>query len=161
MANSKSYTGTQIFLHWLIVALVFFQYIANNLVQAIWIARVAGKIPDEPVLVFHVVFGIALLFLTLWRIIQRIRDGAPKSSRVGPAYLRFFTLITHVLIYVLLIAVSVAGMAAWFFSIVWAAPLHVLLEQLLLVVIALHVASAFFQQFWVGNNVIMRMIGRV
>ena len=161
MANSKAYTGTQIFLHWLIVALVFFQYIANNLVQAIWIARVAGKIPDEPVLVFHVVFGIALLFLTLWRIIQRIRDGAPKSSRVGPAYLRLFTLITHVLIYVLLIAVSVAGMTAWFFSIVWAAPLHVLLEQLLLVVIALHVASAFFQQFWVGNNVIMRMIGRV
>jgi cytochrome b561 len=101
------------------------------------------------------------LALTLWRIIQRIRDGAPKSSRNGPVALRLFTVITHVLIYVLLIGVPLAGVAAWFFSIVWAASLHQLLEQLLLVVIALHVAGALVQQFWIGNNVIMRMIGRV
>ena len=161
MANSKSYTGTQIFLHWLIVALVFFQYIANSLVQTIWDARVAGKIPDEPVLVFHVFFGLVVLVLALWRIALILRDGMPETTRNAPRVQRIITASLQGLLYVLLLAVPLSGAAAWFWTIVPAAALHTNLEIALLVVIALHVAYALVQQLWLHNHVIMRMIGRI
>ncbi len=161
MADGKSYSGTQIFLHWLIVVLVFFQYLAHNLVTAVWNARMTGLVPDEPIIVFHVFFGVVIFFLAVWRILRFVREGAPKTEKETNGLTVAVSRATHVLLYLLLLAVPAAGAIAWFFSVPSAIFWHKILEIVLLAVIFIHIASTLIQQFWIRNNVIMRMIGRV
>lgn len=161
MAAKNSYSGAQIFLHWLIVLLIVFQYIANGLVRWLWNARVTGALPDEPTLNTHVTIGIAVFALTGWRLWLRFRDGAPPPPENEVALARLIGRGFHVLFYLALFALPLAGAAGWFFSQQWAIDMHKLLKDLLLPLIALHVIGTFIQQYAFKNHIFMRMIGRV
>lgn len=157
----RSYSGAQIFLHWLIVLLIAFQYIDNNLVKWLWNARMTGVLPNEPTLNAHVAIGIAVFALMAWRLWFRLRHGAPPPPENESAVARLIGRSFHVLFYLTLLVLPLSGATAWFFGIEWTVDVHKLTKDVLLPLIALHVLGTFVQQYAFKSRVFMRMIGRL
>ncbi len=160
MAGEKSYSRTQIVLHWLIVALVLVQYLAHDSIEALWRSRMRGFSPDVPTPDIHAAIGITIFLLMIWRLWLLFRNGAPALSEKEPRVLRIFARSVQGLVYLTLFALPLSGAAAWFFGVRQAVFVHGLLTNLLFALIALHVAGALIQHFWFKSDVLMRMLGR-
>lgn len=154
------YSGLQIGLHWAVVVLVAFQYVAHNAIEAAWSAfRGNEPQPDPNALVsLHIAAGVAILVLALARITLRLTRGAPAPPADEPRLLQLFAEVVHYAIYALLLFLPLSGLVAWFLGIPAAATVHVLLKTALLAAIALHVAGALFQHFVRRSEVLMRML---
>lgn len=160
MPNARFYSRTQIVLHWLIMVLIFIEYASTDAIEALWQARMSGALPNAPVPDHHVAIGIALFVLTLWRLWLFVRNGPPRLPRTTPSGFRFAVRTLDALFYVLIFALGLSGMSAWFFGNIGAARLHGVAEALLMLVIFAHVGTALAQQFWLKTNMIGHMIGR-
>lgn len=157
----SGYSSLQIGLHWAVVVLVTFQYVAHSGIERVWNALQRPDIqPAAPgVLTYlHIGAGVTILLLALTRIALRMTRGAPPPPADEPRLLQLFAEIVHVAIYVLLCLLPLSGMAAWFLSMPAAGNVHVLLQQALLLAITLHVAGALFQHFVRRSDVLMRML---
>lgn len=154
------YSATQIALHWAVVVLVTFQFLAHNAIEVSWTSYVNDELPPRgnAVLAYmHVTAGLLILGLALCRLYLRITRGAPAPPQNEP---RFFKLISegvHGMIYLLLLALPASGAVAWFMGVRPAAEIHGLLEKLLLFLIAAHIAGALFQHLVRRSDVMMRM----
>ena len=160
MASPKSFSKTQIVLHWLIVLAVLFQYVAHDSIEELWRGRLRGTIPNEPTPDIHVAMGIVILVLMVWRIWLLIRNGAPAPSGNEPAWGRILAKSVQGLIYLSLFALPLSGMAGWFFGAGAAIQAHGLIKNLLLLLILVHIAGALAQQFVFKSDALMRMLGR-
>ncbi len=160
MAAAKFYSRTQIILHWVIVLLVAFQYLAHDSIVALWSARMRGDIPDAPTPDLHVLFGIVIFALMLWRFYLLFRNGASDLPENEPRWARILARSTQGLIYLALIILPLSGALAWFFGVQSGALVHGLIKNLLLALIFLHIAGALVQQFWFKSDVLMKMLGR-
>lgn len=159
--TTTGYSSIQIALHWAVVVLVAFQYVAHSGMEATWNALRGDKLPppgSASLTYLHIVAGLAVLLLALTRIGLRLTRGAPSPPSDEPKLLQLFAEGVHYAIYVLLIILPMSGVAAWFFSIQAAGSVHVLLKNLLLAAISLHVAGALFQHFIRRSDVLMRML---
>ncbi len=159
--TTTGYSSIQIALHWAVVVLVAFQYVAHSGMEASWNAlhSDAALTSGTPLLTYlHIAAGVAILLLALTRIGLRVTRGAPSPPSDEPKLLQLFAEGVHYTIYVLLLLLPLSGVAAWFFSIQPAAAIHVLLKNLLLAAIFLHVAGALFQHFIRRSDVLMRML---
>jgi len=155
------YSSIQIGLHWAVVVLVAFQYVAHSGIEKAWNAMRQGDLPpagSEWPTYLHIGAGLTVLLLALTRIGLRVTRGAPPPPADEPKLLQLFAEIVHVAIYVLLLLLPLSGMAAWFLSIPAAGSAHALLQQALLAAVSLHVAGALFQHFVRRSDVLMRML---
>ena len=158
--NVTGYSSLQVTLHWAVVVLVAFQFVAHDGMEAAWDAAMDGKPPpvDDLTLAYlHIVAGAAVLLLAIARILLRLTRGAPPPPAEEPWLLKIVAEAVHGLIYLLLILLPVSGMVAWFAGIKGAGDAHDLMKTLLLSAIALHVAGALFQHFILRSDVLMRM----
>jgi len=156
----NGYSALQIALHWIVVVLVAFQFLAHDGMEDAWRAFLRGRSAsvDEALMAnLHVAAGIAVLVLALARIFLRLTRGAPPPPADEPLLLQWSAEAVHFSIYVLLLALPVTGAAAWFLGLEEAGDLHELLQNLLLAAIALHVAGALFQHFVRRSQVLVRM----
>ena len=112
-----------------------------------------------PLAVLHIVTGVSILVLALWRIGIRLTRGAPPLPPDHPAAVKFAAHATHYLLYALLIAMPLAGASAWFLGIEGAADIHELGKNLLLIVVGLHIAGGLAEHFVLKSNVLRRMLG--
>jgi cytochrome b561 len=159
--NVTGYSSIQIALHWAVVVLVAFQYVAHSGIEAAWNAMRAAELPlpDVGMLAYlHIGAGLAVLLLALTRIGLRLTRGAPPPPPDEPKLLQVFAEGVHVAIYVFLILLPLSGLAAWFLAIPAAGSVHVLLKNALLAAIFLHVSGALFQHFVRRSDVLMRML---
>lgn len=155
------YSSLQIGLHWAVVVLVAFQYVAHNDMEAAWDALRRNEVPsaDTTALTYlHIAAGILILLLALTRIGLRLTRGAPPPPVDEPRLLQLLSEIIHVAIYALLLVLPLSGLVAWFLEVPAAGLIHVLLQNALLAAIALHVAGALFQHFIRRSDVLMRML---
>lgn len=155
------YSSIQIGLHWAVVVLVAFQYVANRGIEAAWEAVQAGKAlpPEAAVLTaLHIGAGLMVFLLSLTRIGLRLIRGAPPPPADEPRLLQLLAEAVHVAIYALLLLLPLSGLVAWFLEIPSAALIHVLLTNALLAAIILHVTGALFQHFVRRSDVLMRML---
>lgn len=155
------YSSLQIGLHWAVVVLVAFQYVANSGIEAAWDALRRNEVPpaDTAALTYlHIGAGILVLLLALTRIGLRVTRGAPPPPADEPRLLQLLSEVVHVAIYVLLLLLPGSGLVAWFLEVPAAGLIHVLLQNALLAAIALHVAGALFQHFIRRTDVLMRML---
>ena len=163
MAGAKEvagYSPTQVALHWIVVALVVFQFVAHDGVEEAWRAFVRGETSSTdsaPLAYMHVVAGILVLLAALARIYLRVTRGAPPPPADEPRVLQFLAEAVHGLIYLLLLSLPVSGAVAWFLGVRPAGAVHSLLTNVLLAAIVLHVAGALFQHFVRRSGVLMRM----
>jgi cytochrome b561 len=162
MAKSPSgYSSAQIGLHWAVVVLVAFQFLAHAGIEASWIAFMRGETtpPDAMLLAYlHVAAGTLVLILAMIRIYLRRSRGTPPPVADDPRLLHLLAEAVHGAIYVLLFLLPITGAIAWFFGVSAAAGAHDLLQKVLLGAIALHISGALFQHFVRRSDVVMRML---
>lgn len=157
----KGYSAIQIALHWTVVVLVSFQFVAHDGIEDAWRALVGDRQSGssaEPLAYLHIAAGSLILILALVRIYLRWTRGAPSPPADEPRILQITAEGVHGLIYVLLLLLPVSGLIAWFFVFEAAGVIHEWLQTFLLVAIALHVGGALFQHVVRRSDVLMRML---
>jgi cytochrome b561 len=125
--------------------------------------------------ILHIVTGIAILALTVVRLIVRASAPRPAPVVTGKPLADKLATGVHHLLYTLTVLVVLAGLALAFsanlFSILFfhsgtlpkdyeaivAHDVHGLLANGLMAVIALHVAAALHHQFILKDNILSRM----
>jgi len=175
MAEPRNrYSTVSLTLHWLIAALV--------LGQILLITAAETEGPNRALwMMLHKSGGMAILVLTLLRIGWRIANPAIPLPSAMPRWETIFARTTHVLFYVVLLALPLTGWMAgsavgreFRFYGLFDVPLlpigggrdmaralmgvHTSLPKLLYVLLALHVLGALKHQFLNRDNVLHRMI---
>lgn len=156
----KGYSRLQVGLHWAVVVLVAFQFLAHNAIEAAWNAgdaRPATEAANPVLTTMHIVAGLLVLAMALARIYLRITRGAPEPPADEPRIMKIISEAVHGLIYVMLLSLPVSGILAWFFGIRLAAVAHEYLQAGLLGLIAAHIGGALFQHLIRRSDVMMRM----
>ena len=151
----RSYTLAQIALHWSIAALVIWQLVFGESMQALEHPEGASA-TDTFLANSHLVVGFAVLALVAVRIVLRLVNGAPppeESSRAAAILAR----AAHAAFYLLLVAVPVTGILAFYFGLP-TGELHELGKPAFIVLIALHVAATAWHQFVRHDGTLRRML---
>ncbi|MDQ2089993.1 cytochrome b [Marimonas arenosa] len=155
---AQPYTKTQISLHWLIFLFIALQYLGHEAIAQAWEKLSRGEaIPFDPLVLGHVFLGGLIFLMVLMRIAARLRHGAPALPEEEPAAMRMLAQLTHLGLYVLMIAMPVSGAVAWFFRNEAAGEAHEVMRVLLLALVLLHVVGALYHQFVLKTNVMARM----
>ena len=158
MSAPKGYSRAQIALHWIVAALIVPQFVLHDGIAEAW-----DKLEDgiaagfDPLVAGHVVGGIAILALVIWRLSLRARRGAPPPPEAEHPALKLVAKATHGGLYLLLVLMPVSGLAAWFGGVEAAAEAHETMKVALLALVLLHVAGALYQQFVLKTNLMERM----
>ena len=172
-AETETYTTTAKFLHWLIALALVVQWVLGLTFD--YFAR-----PTKTALIgFHATFGTVILVLVLLRLAWRLKAGAPHLPISMPSLMRLASHGTHILFYVLLIFVPLAGIALRFahgqaidfglFSLpaLWTAnhattrlvgQIHALGAYVLLGLAGLHILAALYHHFGRNDGVLHRML---
>jgi cytochrome b561 len=158
----QGYSATQITLHWLIAALLVFNaFFSGDGMKDAWrsyrqsndVTGFSGLIPQ-----FHLWVGIAILAFVLWRLVLRLTRGAPEAPAEESAVLRLAAHGTHILLYVLMLALPLTGLAVYYLGVSALGDIHELLRWPLVALVVLHVGGALYQRFILKTNVLNRMV---
>lgn len=155
---SATYSRLQIALHWIIFLLIAAQFILHEPIAQAW-HKIEDGLPFEfhPLIAAHVFGGLLILVLVAWRIILRVKKGAPELPAEEPAALKLAAKATHLGLYILMLLMPISGAVAWFGGVFNAAEAHEVMKALMLLLIALHIAGALYQQFVLKTNIMSRM----
>jgi len=159
IAGATSYTRTQIALHWTIAALVIFQILFHDGIKHVWRQRMDGAVADTATPDLHVVVGLAIFALVVWRLWLRFARGVPPLPEDEHPALKALATAVHWLFYLLLIVMPLSGAVAWFAGLSQPAIAHSLFEKALIALVLLHVVAAFTQHLWFRSDVLRRMLG--
>lgn len=156
----KTYSKTQVALHWTVVVLVLFQVFLHDDIVRIWTGRMDGTLPNEVTPNLHAAVGLLIFALVVWRLVLRLRRGVPAPPATEHPALRLVASATHILFYVLLLGMPISGSVAWFLGKDVAAQAHSLAGKILVALVLLHALAALVQHFWFKTDVLKRMLGR-
>ncbi|MBX4907222.1 MULTISPECIES: cytochrome b/b6 domain-containing protein [Rhizobium] len=156
-----SYSLSQRFLHWAVALLIFFNLLFPDGMN-IWHRLVRrGEVPTPEQIAsanIHTYVGIAILLLAVLRLCLRFMQGAPPEASQEPAIVRLGAKLAHAGLYILLFAMPLSGIAAYYFGINPAGFVHAdVLKVILWGLIAAHVAGGLVHQFYYKSNVLRRM----
>lgn len=160
------YSLPQRLLHWLTAALILFSLLLPGQIEQVTDLLRDGRTPtpsEWSSANLHIYVGFALLGLTLLRLIMRFVQGAPAAPASEPAPLRIVAAATHGALYVLLLAMPLAGIAKFYLGVGAAGFVHGGPMKLALwILLILHVAGALVHKFYWKTDVMERMTsGRV
>jgi cytochrome b561 len=153
------YSGLQIALHWIVVALVFFQLVFGEDMARLFRAVSRGQTPEPDVSLwgdFHIWAGFAILAAVALRLALRVRHVPVQEE--GSAVLARLAWITHAAFYVLLIALPITGALAYYFDMPEMGEIHELGKPLMIALIAIHVLAALWHQFVRRDGLLVRMV---
>lgn len=158
MPIRQGYSATQIALHWIVFLLIVAQFVFNEPMSEAWrVVAKGGEKVMSPGVLAHVLGGIAVLLLAVWRLVLRFTRGAPDAPAGEAPMLRLAAHGTHMALYLLMILVPLSGMAAWGGGILAAGEAHEVLKTLLMLLVLLHVVAALWHQFGLKDNLMDRM----
>jgi cytochrome b561 len=147
--------------HWLTAILVLFNLtFSDNITTWYRAVRRTGSATADQVSSanIHAYVGIAILVLIVLRLALRFKSGVPAAPPEEPTIFRVGAKIAHVALYLLLIALPLSGIAAYYFGIDQAGSIHAdVLKIVLWVLIGAHVAGALVHHFYWKTNVLRRM----
>jgi cytochrome b561 len=156
-----SYSLSQRFLHWAVALLIFFNLLFPDGMN-IWHRLMRrGQVPTPEQISsanIHAYVGIAILLLAVLRLGLRFTKGVPDEIAQEPAIFRLAARLAHAGLYILIFAMPLSGIAAYYFGIDPAGSFHAdVLKIILWALIAAHVAGALVHQFYWKSNVLRRM----
>jgi cytochrome b561 len=158
----QGYSAAQISLHWLIaVLLVFNAFFSGDGMKDAWRSyRQGGDVTGFSGLVpqLHLWVGIAILAFAVWRLLLRQTRGVPEAPAEESAVLRLAAHGTHILLYVLMLALPLTGIAVYYFGISALGDIHETLRLPLIALVLLHVGGALYQRYILKTNVLNRMM---
>lgn len=161
MSARFTYSILQRLLHWLMALLIFFNLLFPDGMN-VWKHLVRnGQTPSPADIAsanIHAYVGIAVLLLAIIRLAVRFSSDAPERPNGQPAFLHHIAHVTHVLLYVLIFAMPISGMAAYYLGIDTAGFVHGgPIKMLLWIVVVLHIFGALVQHFYFRSDVLRRM----
>lgn len=154
----RGYSRLQIALHWVVGVLILYNLLMGEDMKPVWgeVERTGSYTMTVGALV-HIIVGVLVLALVLWRLLVRLTRGAPEAPDASPAMM-LAAKVGHWALYAFMIGLPVTGLAAWFGGIDAAAELHEgPLKALLWVLIAGHVVMALYHQFVLKDGLLDRM----
>lgn len=160
-SHPNGYSRAQIILHWAVVVLIVFQFVAHDGMEEAWHALESGAgTAGEPAgnAWPHIAGGLLVFVLALWRVVLRLRRGAPKPPDSEPAPLRFLASATHIALYALILGMPISGSVAWFGGVEAAARAHGIASTALFFLALLHVCGAIVQHLVFRSDVVSRML---
>jgi cytochrome b561 len=161
LTTPQTFSLPQRVAHWLTAGLVFFNLLLPDGMEE-WTRsmRRTGAATVEQVASanIHAYVGIAILALVVVRLALRFVYGVPASPPQEPTIFKRASQVAHFLLYGLLIALPLSGMAAYYLGIKSAGDVHAdVLKVILWIVVAGHVLGALAHQFYWKTNVLRRM----
>lgn len=157
MPQPTGYSRTQIRLHWVIAGLIFFQLIFGEEMGRAWRAVENGTVPDMGTWVWaHIVVGIAVLVLAVWRIYVKATRGVPAAPP-SAAWMETAAKYGHLALYVVMVLAPMSGLAAWYGGIAAAAEVHLLFKPALVLLILGHILAALYHHFVKKDGLLLRM----
>jgi len=164
------YRPATIWLHWLAALLIIAMAVAGKVMTDL-------DISPQKAFVYrtHAFTGLAVLILTLVRIVVILRQGKPAPDPRWPAWMVFASHATHYGLYALLLILAASGIATMALSglgetlmsgnlVTWPeldavapAKAHRLLANLFLLLLAGHVAAALYHQYWRRDAIFSRI----
>ncbi|PDS42704.1 cytochrome B [Rhizobium anhuiense] len=155
------YSLSQRFLHWAVALLIFFNLLFPDGMN-IWHRLIRrGQVPTPEQISsanIHAYVGIAILLLAVLRLGLRFTKGVPAEVAEEPAIFRLAARLAHAGLYILIFAMPLSGIAAYYFGIAPAGSFHAdIMKIILWALIAAHVAGALVHQFYWKSNVLRRM----
>jgi cytochrome b561 len=168
-SSNTRYGSVAIAIHWLTALLILALFVTGLMAEG-----QTDPAAQLALVRFHVPLGIAVLLLTVLRIVWWWAiDRRPELPAGQPDWQKFVAKGTHVALYliVLLLAASgiatlvlsgampaiIAGTALPDFDTVLPRAVHGLASKLLLVVLALHIGAALYHQFIRRDHLLARM----
>ena len=183
-SDSPTRYGTiAVTLHWLIALAVI-----GMLIMGKYMADLARDDPSRFDLIqLHKSIGITILVFSVLRLVWRLMNKVPPLPAHMPAWERFAAHASHVLLYVLIIAIPLSGWALasssplgiptiWFgtFEVPYLPGLqgfadqhaaegafrgaHELLGDLMIALLIIHTGAALKHHFWDRDSVLIRML---
>lgn len=154
MKTTTGYSGLQIGLHWLIAILIVTAWFtgegAKEAMKAVEQGGGAGFVP-------HVAIGLAILALVVLRVVVRLGRGAPAAPGTPGSAAVMLADWGHRLLYLLMIAVPLGGIATWFLGLD-VGEVHGLAGNLLLVIALGHALMALYHQYVLKDGLLRRMM---
>ncbi|MBX5158394.1 MULTISPECIES: cytochrome b/b6 domain-containing protein [unclassified Rhizobium] len=156
-----AYSLSQRFLHWTVALLIFFNLLFPDGMNVWHRLMRRGQVPTPEQVSsanIHAYVGIAILLLAIVRLGLRVTKGVPAEAAKEPAIFRLAARLAHAGLYILIFAMPLTGIAAYYFGINPAGSLHAdILKIILWALIAAHVAGALVHHFYWKTNVLRRM----
>ena len=146
----KGYSRAQIALHWSIAALVAVQVIAHEAMEQVYAARQRCEA--------HVACGVLAFVLAVARVYLRVVRGAPPPPESERPALRLAAVVTHMLLYAIILVMPITGALAWFWNAPSAALVHSAAMPLVAVLILVHTVAALYHHFVLKTDVLRRML---
>lgn len=160
-ASPVNFSVAQRLVHWVTVLLIGWQFIAASGFDAAKAARRTGAALDGVsafLIQSHFIAGFAILALVLCRLWLRFTQGVPAEPENEPAIFKLLAKITHVGLYVVLLAMPLSGIAFKYLGLDFARfPHEGPLKGLMILLIAMHVGGALIHQFIWKTDVLARM----
>jgi cytochrome b561 len=156
-----NYSMPQRILHWGMALLILFNLLITEGIENWHRAGRRGlEITAEMVSSanIHAYVGIAILVFAALRIVLRLVQGVPALPSEEPKLLQGIAKATHGMLYLLMLAMPLTGIAAYYFDIGSAGDIHAdVFKVILWVLIGLHFAGALVQKFYFKTDVLDRM----
>ena len=155
----NGFSRAQIALHWVVGLFIIYQLWFGDDMSHLWRQmQQTGPAPTTTGAWVHIILGTFILALVASRLTLRFTRGVPKAP---PGESRALTLAGeagHILLYILMIALPVTGLVAWYGGLDIMAELHGgILKALLWLVIAGHVLAAIYHHFILKDGLLNRM----
>ena len=155
----KGFSRVQIGLHWAVAALILFNLLMDNDLGKLMRDVNMGGTPDTTTLAWaHIIAGSLVLALVVWRLALRLTRGAPPAPAGESRRMALAGSLGHLGLYVLMIALPVTGLLAWFGGISDLGEVHgEVLKVLLWLLIIGHVGASLYHHFVLKDGLLDRM----
>lgn len=156
MPVNPAYTTRQIILHWVVAALILFNFLTGDFMEAALRDAMQQGVSLGPTP--HVIAGIIILALVLWRMAIKAKRGAPGPLPGESAQMNKLAHLGHLALYAVVILTVISGGLTWGAGLRAAADVHDVLTTLLMILVAGHVGMALYHQFVKRDGALMRMV---
>ncbi len=155
-----AYSPIHILLHWAIAALILFQLVFGESMGDLKRALRNGGTPDAATSFMgnaHIWIGIAILALTIVRLLVRLKAGVPAPLPASQLQ-ALAAKGANILLYLLMIGAPVTGLIAWYGGIHSFEEVHEIAKPLFIILISLHVLGALYHQLALKDGSMKRML---
>jgi cytochrome b561 len=155
----NGFSRVQIGLHWAVALLLFYNLLMGEDMSHVWEQLEDGGTAVTTTGAWaHIIVGILVLALVAWRLVLRMTRGVPPAPTGENALLQRAGAAGHLGLYLLMIAIPVTGLLAWYAGFGELAEIHgEILKLLLWLFIAGHVVAAVFHHFILKDGLLNRM----
>ena len=154
-----AFTTLQKRLHWTVVGLLLLQfYVFDHLGRPFRRLIETGAGDYNFTVVAHIAIGTTVLVLAAWRLGLRVLHTAPPPPAAEPELAKRASKWAHAALYLLLFALPLLGLGAWFLPSRTLGELHEIGSNLLLILSFAHVGAVAVHQFWWQTGLLRRMI---